>query len=532
MLALVALFTMQACDEDEILEEIPSDFLNSDVVLVDKAGFESALTALHVGVRDGIYLSDGFPNYYAMHIGTDVATTGVEGLPQFRDYNITLTPFFGTVDFFWNWAYLSVFPRANTIIEAAENPDVVWESEAEKNAVIAEARFMRGYANNVMANIFGGIPIVDRVETAPRLDYVRNTREEVLQFAKEDLIFASQWLPETTEIDGRIVKGAADHLLSEVYISLGEYTNAIASATDVIDSGLYNLMTTRFGSAANEPGDVFSDLFKDNNQNRSSGNMESIWVIQIEFQTPGGEPGAGGNNWLRRWGPRYWALRDPDGNPGMILASPFGRGVAQVRPNSYSLFTIWQSDFDNDIRNSEFNIRRTWFYNNPESNFFGQEVIYDPATSGIDSLRFYPSFTKIEGEALAGANRGRTFTDYMIMRLAETYLLRAEAHLLNGNPTAAADDINIVRARANATPVSAGEVDIDYILDERARELMVEEPRRRTLVRMGRLVDRVREYNIRQDTRETIQDFHRWFPIPQSAIDANIGAELEQNPGY
>ncbi len=118
------------------------------------------------------------------------------------------------------------------------------------------------------------------------------------------------------------------------------------------------------------------------------------------------------------------------------------------------------------------------------------------------------------------------------MRLAETYLLRAEAHLLNGNAQNAADDINEVRSRANATPVTAVEVTLDYILDERARELTIEEPRRKTLARMGKLVERVRKYNMRQSTRESIQDYHQWFPIPQRAIDANQGAVLEQNPGY
>ena len=69
-------------------------------------------------------------------------------------------------------------------------------------------------------------------------------------------------------------------------------------------------------------------------------------------------------------------------------------------------------------------------------------------------------------------------------------------------------------------------------MDERARELITEEPRRRTLVRMGRLVDRVRKYSIRELTRTSIQDFRQWWPIPQTAIDSNVGAKLEQTVGY
>lgn len=116
------------------------------------------------------------------------------------------------------------------------------------------------------------------------------------------------------------------------------------------------------------------------------------------------------------------------------------------------------------------------------------------------------------------------------MRVAETYLLRAEAYLRKGDQQKAADDINVVRNRAAAKPVTAARVDIDYILDERARELIIEEPRRLTLSRMGKLVERVKKYNPR--SAAGIQPFHELYPIPQKIIDANSGAKMEQNPGY
>ena len=520
ILGLISLAAI-SCDEDELLTEEPLDFLNSETILVDRGGFETAITGIHQAVRNE-------PNFYANHLGTDIATTGPPGTAAWRNYSNTLTPVDGAVRNIWNWAYEDVLPRANIIVEFAERPQAEWASDEEKNAIVAEARFFRAYILNLLANTYGGVPIVEEVAKGPKLDFVRSTRQEVLEFAAEDLRFASLWLPTEVAQEGRIVKAAADHLLAEVYISLGDYDNAIASATAVIGSGLYNLMTVRFGSVADEPGDPYSDMFKDGNQNRSSGNMEMIWAIQIEFETPGGVGNARGNDWVRRWGPRYWALRAPDGVQN-ILQEPFGRGTASVRPGNYVLFDIWNSDWHNDIRNSENNIRRRWFWNNPGSEFFGQEIT---DFSSVDSMLFFPAFRKIEGEALAGVSFGRTFTDIPKMRLAETYLLRAEAHFLNNSPDLAAADVNMVRDRANATPVSPGEVDLDYILDERARELIIEETRRRTLVRMGKLVERVRIYNIRQDTRESILGHHRWFPIPQSAIDSNLEAVLEQNIGY
>jgi hypothetical protein len=119
------------------------------------------------------------------------------------------------------------------------------------------------------------------------------------------------------------------------------------------------------------------------------------------------------------------------------------------------------------------------------------------------------------------------------MRLAETYLLRAEAYLLKSDKQKAADDINVIRNRAKATPVIAGDVTIDLILDERARELYGEEFRVSTLMRMGKLVEYLNKYNgtIKQKGY-TIADYKNKMPIPRSEIEANKGAVLEQNQGY
>jgi hypothetical protein len=124
------------------------------------------------------------------------------------------------------------------------------------------------------------------------------------------------------------------------------------------------------------------------------------------------------------------------------------------------------------------------------------------------------------------------------MRLAETYLYRAEAYLRKGDKQKAADDINVLHARAKARPVTADQLTLDYILDERVKELIVEEARRRTLTRFSLLnnsatplmVERVRKFNVKSG--KTLSDKHVLFPIPQKFIDANIGDVIEQNPGY
>lgn len=315
-------------------------------------------------------------------------------------------------------------------------------------------------------------------------------------------------------------------------------------------------MTSRFGSKANEePGDVYSDLFRRGNQNRGSGNKESLWVIQMEVDVLGGHltsTGNGGHQLERFAGPVAWLLfTDPDGKPGM-LGTGFsdynagGRGVAFMMNTDYFINTIWESDFDNDIRNAPHNIVRDVFYNNPASAYFGLSALTYPSPTHAQPWRWYPWPAKITtpGDHPEGIyeNRetgalktpaGATYTDQYLLRLAETYLLRAEAHFKNGSPDLAADDINMVRARANAKNVLPGDVTLDYILDERARELVYEEQRRITLQRTGTLVERVRKYNPGvADFPINIEDYNEVWPIPFAEIEANVEGDIKQNPGY
>ncbi|MDO1449356.1 RagB/SusD family nutrient uptake outer membrane protein [Rhodocytophaga aerolata] len=535
-----------ACGED-YLKEQALDRFSPENSLVNKSGFDAYLVTLHRFAREENFEDRPDP----MGNGTDVATSGVADGRFFTDYT-QLNSQTDVVVSYWNWAYAKMLKVANLVITRAENPNVNW-TEEEKNAVLAEAKFFRAYTYNTLVNLYGGVPIIDREQSIPRFDFERATRQEVLQFAMEDLEFAVQHLPLVKSgltSDGRILRAAGLHLLTEVYISMGRVTNdasyydkAIEAATKVIDksAGDYQLMTERFGDLQ-RPGDVFSDLFWTGQQNRSSGNLETIWVSQYEFGTLGG--GEQENVTVRWWGPKFEDARAADNRNALLVSDSLGRSQGGNRGTDYFHYTIWSDK--NDIRNSPYNIRRKWYNNNKASAFFGQEYktakgpdgkLYALNADGslsnvvIDTLRtLYPMIRKVEGKYFFGANTGRTSNDKIKMRLAETYLLRAEAYLLKGDPASAAADINVVRARAKAAPITAADVSIDYILDERARELIIEEPRRRTLVRMGLLYERTKLYNFRSKT--TIQPFNELWPIPQSFIDANKEATIEQNPGY
>ncbi|HEY6082296.1 MAG TPA: RagB/SusD family nutrient uptake outer membrane protein, partial [Chitinophagaceae bacterium] len=156
-------------------------------------------------------------------------------------------------------------------------------------------------------------------------------------------------------------------------------------------------------------------------------------------------------------------------------------------------------------------------------------------------------------------------TPWYVFRLAETYLLRAEAYYWKGDLASAAADINVVRARANALPIAAANVNIGTILDERDRELFYEEPRKVELTRIAylfaqtgkadymgrtysmsnfstknfwydRIMDLTDFYNKGVHTNHgdeyTMSPYHVLWPVPQAAIDANTGAHINQNIGY
>ena len=411
--------------------------------------------------------------------------------------------------------------------------------------------------------MWGKAPIVLEETTSPQFNYQSATQEEIYKQCKEDLLFAVQWMPEIdNQKGGRASNVAARHLLSEILICLKDYNGAVEQATAVINNPSMSLMTERFGKLKDftfegydyqgekEPwGDVYWDLFRENNFNRIDGNKECIWNVQfdVELQGGGNTGVSGGNFGLERWfGAAWWSQKDLDGTPNWLKDILGGRPVGAVSPTKYAAEQIWQykDSWNKDIRNSKYNMKREYYWTNPNGRFYGQlmteETLGDKATSFQVTD---PTYMKIIAaqhhgqfkDATSGEthDNGRIYKDWYIMRLAETYLLRAEANLLAGKADAAAADINAVRNRANATPVTASDVNIDLILDERARELYLEDFRLNTLMRMNKLVEYLMKYNPKViQAGYKLDDHLNKLPVPNSEIEANKEGGLVQNDGY
>ncbi len=510
--------------EDDYLTEKPRSFLAPENTFVNTKGFETALTGLYIQVqREWGWAGGNGLTYMHFFIGTDICISGnaTPFYTVFESYGDDIHSSNGQVAGHWNFFYQSI-GNANLIIEAAENEDVKWDYPEDKNRVLAEAKFFRAYFYRGLIAFFGDVPLVTEVDKPFRLDYTRQPLSEVLDLMIEDLKSGAENLPELADKDGKLTRGAAQNMLAEAYLWKGENGLAEQAAQAVISSGNYELMTERFGQRAGEPGDVYSDLFLEFNHNRAGGNLETIWAIQQEYKVIGGGGQSDGHNdWSRRgWGPNYAAV------PGMVLADSLGgRGVGRLVP-----MQSWLDSYEaQDLRASKYNIRREFWYNDPTfPELIGQKV--EITEEWLNTGKLYTSTTKFYFGKADDLNFLSNLKDRYKIRLAETYLLLAEAQMLQGKTTEAAASINVVRARSNATPVDPGDVDMDYILDERARELLGEKHRRFTLVRTGTLLERVRRLNVK--SQDGIRDYHVHWPIPQTAIDANSGAVLEQNPGY
>lgn len=534
IISSILLLLATGCNDDEFLEESPSDFLTTENAYLNKAQFEQAIGGMHDQMQEFFNSGDGDVDAWMLGLGTDVCFYPMDDSRKYNDWGL-VNEFEGYTSQWYSRQY-TIIKLANNVVDNAGNDGVKWNSEEEKNAIIAEARFFRAFAYRNLVNIFGGVPLVKESVTSAKLDFVRDTKEACNQFAKSDLEFASQNLPIKASAPGRVVRAAADHLLAEINISLGDYDAAIAAASKVIDGtdGDYQLMKSRFGARMNETDkgkDVYWDLFRMGNQNYDTGNKEAIWTTQYEYDTPGGVPRFSRTLLERMMWPRHWLFAKAGYN-GVAVDST-GRGVSFVRPTDYSNYTIWKES-GTDIRNKDINIKRTYYFADDVAPYSKGDIIPKSfLTAREDTLQYiYPSWAKFGTDKhVDNGHPGFYIRDFYVIRLSETLLLRAEAYLAKGDLTNAANDINVIRTRANAPLAAPEEITLDYILDERARELFGEEFRQLTLGRLGNRVERTQQHGYTPATT-SITSRNNLFPIPQSVIDRNTEAVIEQNTGY
>ena len=505
------------------------------ITLTDSLGFEASLTGLYNHVSTIFTYSDqqGWPSVW--QVGTDVANaTANQQAVEIPYYNYALlTPTDNAASFIWSRYYILV-NLSNIIIDNISKSSL---STSGKNVIAAEAKFFRAYAYNNLATLFGGVPLVRHALTGPKTDFVRASLDSINNFIVSDLTFAASNLPDIENVrrnsKGKMYERAnkymAMQLLAEAYLRMNKPALAEVQTQNIITSGKFSLIKSRYGVKSGSPGDYYSDMFYFGNQRRVQGNTEALWVLEQENTTTvvGGATNAAQQR--RVWGAAYYNVS------GMLPCDSLGgRSIGRLRLSNWVIYRLYAK---NDIRNSKYNLKRRFWYNDASKPAtFGKPVPY----AGPDTaFKICPYITKWGAFDPNDTFGWVMFKDYILMRLGETYLLQAEAQFKQTKLQDAANSINELRKRAFANypaegQVQSSDVTLNFILDERARELIGEENRRETLMRTGTLVDRALTLNANDLVHPTVglTATHLLLPIPLSEIQLNKDATLEQNPGY
>lgn len=510
---------------------------------------------------------------------------------------------------YWDKFY-KIISYANLTLSKID--EVKWDNDSEKARVGAEAQFLRGLSYLRLGELFGGVPLQLEYSETPNYAFERTERSKVYETAIADLVAAYEILPKDVQTAeyGRAGKGAAAMYCSEAYLALGVETNnsdcweqAAKYAQEVIT--MHPLMRNRFGVRANpsdggsnygvanyDPnGNVISDLFSHKNVTDPS-NTESVWVMV-------GAPGYkeySANSGRRNctlglspaiqdftWAPGYDKLMDGSDAPGpwkafsakyggaMNPASHGGTGWAQVTPTEYVATTMWDNahnfnSLGKDLRYIEdVTVISKFLVCDDRHELYEQKCGWEVVNHETNDQCgiFFPIFAKEtpfsawDYDASEPASWFGQFVYFYrskyAARSAEAYFLLAEAKLRQNDAAGAANALNEVRDRAQANLVTAADMSLDLILDERARELYFEEFRWATFLRMEPEVWKARIYNYgmysaRSNTPETElgpKYARRWaeftsdiqfnnLPIPQTYIDLNTGNPdgMKQNDGW
>ena len=586
LVSLLTLSALTSCAGDFLVEKPVTD-IYADNLLTNYSGFESMNYALLSMVRDEYGRMDinygstsfgslPFAKSTMWSCGTDNAW-GNNRHTDFRFFSfpknitgMTDAPCFLSI---FEWLY-KVVNTANMVIGRAENEDVEWDGgsaaadQQRKAQIIAEARLYRAWAYRHLTYSFGAVPLSTEEITGAnyRVDWERNSVEDIRKVMEEDLKFAIENLPMRYKGNNtRPNQAVARHYLGELYLAMGRPADAKTVLQPLVEGGDYRLMTSRFGKNANNPGSAFIDVFR--SPLYTEGNNEVLWA----FLNTEEENTSYGNStvmFMRNMWVNYYSNESaiskltcalyPGQTPVLFWSLNGGKGAGRcaISLGAFELYT-YDNQQDNDVRYDENSLVWHLYFLDDSgekyeiNNFINLKTNAAMSNDNDPTIKQYhlPSTRKWQyvNPVFEKSNADNQFNDMVYLRLAETYLLYAEALLKTNDAAGAAEWINKVRRRANCSDIPAGVASIDFILDERSRELITEEQRRETLIRLSQenggderradniFKSRVRAHN--EVSGREVRGMHDdvtpvLFPLPQEFINSNTGRAIQQNPGY
>jgi starch-binding outer membrane protein, SusD/RagB family len=526
-----------------------------------------------------------------MSAGTDESLRGSAADVQewFRWNNPVIKSNLNAFEGFWGAMFTDI-NTANGILQYVNDINL---DAATKTQIIASAKFFRGFCYYYLVTSFGAVPVHTTFNTSAVAADAPSPLADVYALIIKDLTEASTDLPNSvaTSLGKPATKSVALYLLAKTYLwkgwssigTVADFQQAYTIAKDIIDKkATYNLDLLPY----------FGDVFREGQEY----SKEILFVIEHtkdqkfgENNAPGvggGGPGANHSNFM--WRPNYPTL---DANyPTLSGGKPVvrdinnGRPFQRIRPNTRYVI---DRAFANRATDSRYDgtFQTVWLSNSTPMSAKGTTGLTTPRgtlINGIDTAiwmrdrvvtpaeraafkgimfepehlpgatvpytpNYFPSVRKFDDSTRADMN---DYSDrpYILFRFAELYLIAAEAAIKGGGTLQnAADMINVLRTRAarklNQTPaeyaaaliaqeVTAAQMNIDFLLDERSRELFAEDTRWWDLSRTKKLVERVNQWNNEQ-VAPGVQEYNMLRPIPQSQIDrVTEGPKYPQNPGY
>lgn len=538
-LSLTMVFSCEDALQEDVISQIGNDYLNTAKGLDD--GVNAAYTSLRAwyGTERGHNMSE---------FGTDIYTNGADGSWKFMNtYTNQFDSQNGHVRELWDELYRGI-NTCNAVIERSEN--VTGVNEATKKQRIAEVKFIRAHNYFLLVQLFGPVDLQLTENKVPNKVVTRAPVSEVYAAIIQDLTEAIPNLEATAKSVnyGRATRAAAEHLLAKVYMTRataeGGSPADYAAAEPLLQNVIKNYGLTLLPD--------FGDVYKFGNEI----NNEVIWSIQY---TRDPLTNGGGNN------SHVFFLMEYDVQPGMRRDTQNGRPFKRYRMTPYAINTVF-GERVNDSRYKK-SFKDVYYSNRPgtfNTNFDlskpsvtfaqGDTTIYIPgfemslaerASKKYQVLvpsrydeRLFPALTKHLDPGRADLTQFEGGRDFIAMRLGETYLLLAESQFRQGKITEATASINAVRRRAafpgkaDAMEITPAQMTFDFLMEERARELIGEQFRWLDLKRWGVLVERVKLHNAQ--AAPNIKDFHVLRPIPQNQIDRAEGGAtgFPQNNGY
>lgn len=567
MMGMAATLGLTSCSD--FLDETNRNAVTADVLYGTPEGYESLVNACYAYSKAFMGNTDG---YSLTEMGTDCFTgagSSSGNVPALAYYGIDLNPTYKPFRYMWNILY-SGLNCCNAAVGRAESSGL---DKATMSHRLGEVYFLRALYLHLITEIWGDAPLYTEEIQAPQTTAKRTSQAEIYNQIFDDLDNAATLLSGTpAKEDGRVTLNAVKALKARLALYREDWSTAASLAKELINSGAYSLY------------DTFAETFDMANE-AGQDNKECIWWVnytgnaddQTLFPAFGkydeDSPTLG-----NRYGNQspifscmsYWMV----GGCGVWVTPETHAPWVQSMPTLAYLHT-----FNEKIdQRYDATFKWAWFVNSTSANYdsnygptygaagplqigdtafivskyvyseaerakhhykiYDANDVFDPVTHKSTGTRdYFISVYKFHDSTNPTGWEYFSRRDWFVLRLAEMYLIASEAEMRLGNKTEAVRLMNVLREKRAIAGheaemrITEADLDIDFILDERGRELSMELQRFFDLRRTGKFVERIKKMN--PDAADVIQEYHQLRPIPQSEIDALTNKdEFKQNAGY